>query len=517
MKKVITGERLYNYEEEAIELLCGTVKKTLGPKGSNAIIDHSMFSPFITNDGVTIAKNIESEDECINTILTLAKEASIKTNEEVGDGTTTTLVLLESIFKSGIKKIREGLNPNILKKELDEATKEVIEELKKESKDPEEKDYLNIASIAANDEKIGKEISSLYLRLQQKGAIKIEESETNKTDTEIIKGYTFETFLASPYFLNSKEEQTFKKPYLLLVNKEILEIEEISEVINFIIDKKVPIVTIAKDYSEEVVNEILSLNFNKVTNVILLKMPEYGLHQIEVLNDIEILTNAKLIKTNDEINLNNLAKCDEIKIDKKEVTIINSKQKEKVEKRIKELEEKLIKEKDSYEKDFLNERLAKLTNGKGIIRVGGVTITEARERKMRYDDALCALKSMNEGVLPGAGMSLLKIHDQIQVKSNGYALLKDALNQPFIEILKNAGIDDKKIYNEIKANDYSIIYNTLEEKFEFIKETKIIDPTNVVINTLKNASSIASMLLTTTSLIINEYKEDNKINLNSEL
>ena len=136
---------------------------------------------------------------------------------------------------------------------------------------------------------------------------------------------------------------------------------------------------------------------------------------------------------------------------------------------------------------------------------------------MRYDDALCALKSMNEGVLPGAGMSLLKIHDQIQVKSNGYALLKDALNQPFIEILKNAGIDDKKIYNEIKANDYSIIYNTLEEKFEFIKETKIIDPTNVVINTLKNASSIASMLLTTTSLIINEYKEDNKINLNSEL
>ena len=190
MKKVITGEKLYDCEEQAIELLCGTVKKTLGPRGSNAIIDHSLMSPFITNDGVTIARNIESEDERINTILTLAKEASIKTDETVGDGTTTTLVLLESIFKSGLAKIKEGINPHILKNELDEALESVIEEIKKESKIPTEENYYDIASIASSDQNIGKMITSLYLKVGS--AIKIEESSSNKTNTKIINGYSFE-------------------------------------------------------------------------------------------------------------------------------------------------------------------------------------------------------------------------------------------------------------------------------------------------------------------------------------
>ena len=206
MKKVITNKELQECELEAIHLLCSTVKKTLGPRGSNAIIDHSLLNPFITNDGVTIARNIESEDERVNTILTLAKEASIKTDEMVGDGTTTTLVLLESIFKKGLEKIKAGINPNILKKELDEATEEVLIKIKEESKMPTKKDYFYIASIASSDEEIGSMISDTYLKLKRKGTLKIEESESQETYAKIITGYTFDTLLSSPYFLTSNSE-----------------------------------------------------------------------------------------------------------------------------------------------------------------------------------------------------------------------------------------------------------------------------------------------------------------------
>ena len=230
MKKVITGKELYDCEEKAIALLCGTVKKTLGPRGSNAIIDHSLMNPFITNDGVTIARNIESEDERINTILTLAKEASIKTDETVGDGTTTTLVLLESLFKSGLAKIKDGLNPHLLKNELDEALENIIEEIKKESKIPTEENYYNITSIAASNKNIGKLITRMYLKVGS--AIKIEESKTSETYTKIINGYSFEPLLASPYFFNNTSEIIYKNSLILIMLKEVNEIGEISEIIN---------------------------------------------------------------------------------------------------------------------------------------------------------------------------------------------------------------------------------------------------------------------------------------------
>ena len=379
MKRVITGEELYDCEEQAIELLCGTVKKTLGPRGSNAIIDHSLMSPFITNDGVTIARNIESEDERINTILTLAKEASIKTDETVGDGTTTTLVLLESLFKSGLAKIKEGINPHILKNELDEALESVIEEIKKESKIPTEENYYDIASIASSDQNIGKMITSLYLKVGS--AIKIEESSSNKTNTKIINGYSFEPILASPYFFNNTNEITYKNCLILIMTKEVNEIEEISEIINYTIEKRIPLVILATDYSEEVINEVLSLNFNKITNVTLLKLPEYGLHQMDVLKDLEIISKAKIVKATDELSLNNLGKCEEIKITKDLAIICNNLKSEAIKRHINKLKERVKTTNDDFELEFLNNRLAKLTNGIGIIYVGATTTTEAREKR----------------------------------------------------------------------------------------------------------------------------------------
>ena len=379
MKKVITGEELYDCEEQAIELLCGTVKKTLGPRGSNAIIDHSLMSPFITNDGVTIARNIESEDERINTILTLAKEASIKTDETVGDGTTTTLVLLESIFKSGLAKIKDGINPHILKNELDNALESVLDKIKKESKIPTEENYYDIASIASSDQNIGKMITSLYLKVGS--AMKIEESSSNKTNTKIINGYSFEPILASPYFFNNTNEITYKNCLILIMTKEVNEIEEISEIINYTIEKRIALVILATDYSEGVINEVLSLNFNKITNVTLLKLPEYGLHQMDILKDLEIISKAKIVKASDEVSLNNLGKCEEIKITKDLAIISNNLKSESIKKHINKLKERGKKIDDDFELEFLNNRLAKLTNGIGIIYVGATTTTEAREKR----------------------------------------------------------------------------------------------------------------------------------------
>ena len=515
MKRVITGEELYDCEEQAIELLCGTVKKTLGPRGSNAIIDHSLMSPFITNDGVTIARNIESEDERINTILTLAKEASIKTDETVGDGTTTTLVLLESIFKSGLAKIKDGINPHILKNELDNALESVLDKIKKESKIPTEENYYDIASIASSDQNIGKMITSLYLKVGS--AIKIEESSSNKTNTKIINGYSFEPILASPYFFNNTNEITYKNCLILIMTKEVNEIEEISEIINYTIEKRIPLVILATDYSEEVINEVLSLNFNKITNVTLLKLPEYGLHQMDVLKDLEIISKAKIVKATDELSLNNLGKCEEIKITKDLVIISNNLKSESIKKHINKLKERVKTTDDDFELEFLNNRLAKLTNGIGMIYVGATTTTEAREKKMRFDDALCALKSATNGIIPGSGLILLKIKENLEAKNNGSTILKEALDKPFMQILENVGVNPNDIYNKIKENNFNVIYNALENKLEPISKTKVIDPTNVVVATLKNAVSIAGMLLTTSSLIINEFKENNNYNINNEI
>ena len=301
------------------------------------------------------------------------------------------------------------------------------------------------------------------------------------------------------------------------MTKEVNEIEEISEIINYTIEKRIPLVILATDYSEEVINEVLSLNFNKITNVTLLKLPEYGLHQMDVLKDLEIISKAKIVKATDELSLNNLGKCEEIKITKDLAIISNNLKSESIKKHINKLKERGKKIDDDFELEFLNNRLAKLTNGIGMIYVGATTTTEAREKKMRFDDALCALKSAASGIIPGSGLILLKIKENLEAKKSGSTILKEALDKPFMQILENVGVNPNDIYNKIKENNFNVIYNALENKLEPISKTKVIDPTNVVVATLKNAVSIAGMLLTTSSLIINEFKENNNYNINNEI
>lgn len=512
MKKVVFGNELYEKMCDAINLLCGSVKITLGPKGNNVIIDHSSFSPFITNDGVTIAENIESEDEVVNTILTLAKEASIKTNDIVGDGTTTTLVLLEGIFNEGLKLINEGYNSIILKKELNNYLDKLINELENISRIPTNKELFKVALTSSNDNDIAKNIYDAYLKTKSINAINIKEIESNKSCTEYLNGYRFETVLASNYFLNEQESIEYNKPNILIINNKLDSIESIASILNEVIKNNNSLVIISDDYNEDVVNDLVSLYLSNEIKICLLKTPSYGYKAHEILKDISVITNSKIIK-NDYITLNDLGYVNNIVINNEEV-ILSFDYNNGIENLINEIK---IND-DNINKNFNEVRISMLSNTIANILVGANTITERRELKMRYIDALHAIDVSTKGILSGAGIALLKLRDKIKLENEMDKLFYNVLYLPFKQILINSGLDDKEIYDNIKNSDFNKLYNINKSDYENVDSTLVIDPTNVLINALKNAVSISSMLLTTSHLIINEYKNNlNKISDYNEM
>ena len=517
MKKVITGNELKDKMNEAINLLCDTVKTTLGPKGNNIIINHSTFSPFITNDGVTIAENIESDDIVINTILELAKESSIKTNEIVGDGTTTTLVLLKSIFNEGMNLINEGINPIILKQELNTALKEIVNELNNMRIKPTKKDLFNIATTSSNDTEIGKIITNTFLKVKNINSINIKETDKNYTNIKYNKGYYFETNLSSLYYFKDKNEIIINNPYILIFNSYLDDLNILSPFINEIINNKKELIIIANDYSNEFTNEIISYYLDNIVNIYLFKTPEYGINSLIFLNDISLISNTTIINNHNDLNNVLLGKVKYIKLNK-DYTAINFDKNDKINELIKNIKKDLKNNNNVIDKEFNIKRLSMFSSLTAEIEVGANTKTERREIKMRYDDALCAINTATSGIVLGSGIPLLKISNSLFIKNNGYKILKTSLTKPFEQILKNAGLNIENILNIIKENNYNILYNIKNEQFENIKETTVIDPVNVIINSLTNAVSIASMLLTTSSLIINEHKNNiNKISDFNEL
>lgn len=512
MKKVIFGNELYEKMCDAINLLCGSVKITLGPKGNNAIIDHSSFSPFITNDGVTIAENIESEDEVVNTILTLAKEASINTNDIVGDGTTTTLVLLEGIFNEGLKLINSGYNSIILKKELNNYLDKLISELENISRIPTNKELFNVALTSSNDDEIAKNIYDAYLKTKNINAINIKEVNSNKSCTEYLNGYRFETVLASNYFLNGQQSIEYNKPNILIINNKLNSIESIASILNEVIKNDNSLIIISDDYNEDVVNDLVSLYLSNEIKICLLKTPSYGYKAHEILKDISVITNSKIIKNN-YITLNDLGYVNNIVINNEEV-ILSFDYNNEVENLINEIKI----DDDDINKNFNELRISMLSNTVANILVGANTITERRELKMRCIDALHAIDVSTKGILPGAGIALLKLRNKIVIENEMDKLFYNVLYLPFKQILINSGLDDKEIYDNIKNSDFNKLYNINKSNYENIDNTLVIDPKDVLINALKNAVSISSMLLTTSHLIINEYKNNlNKISDYNEM
>ena len=502
MKKIVFGNELYEKMKSAINLLCGSVKITLGPKGNNVIIDHSSFSPFITNDGVTIAENIESEDEVVNTILTLAKEASIKTNDMVGDGTTTTLVLLEGIFNEGLKLINEGYNSIILKKELNIYLDKLIIELENISHIPTNKELFNVALTSSNDNDIAKNIYEAYLKTKNINAINIKEVDTNKSCIEYLNGYRFETILASNYFLNEQESIEYNKPNILIINNKLDNIESIAKILNEVIKNNSNLIIISDDYNEDVVNDLVSLYLSNEIKICLLKTPSYGYKAHEILKDISVITNSKIIKNN-YITLNDLGYVNNIVINNEEVILSFDYNKE-----IENLINEIKIDNDDINKSFNEVRISMLSNTIANILVGANTITERRELKMRYIDALHAIDVSTQGILPGAGIALLKLRNKIKIENEIDKLFYNVLYLPFKQILINSGLNDNEIYNNIKNSNFNKLYNINETDYENLDNTLVIDPKDVLVNALKNAVSISSMLLTTSHLIINEYKNN---------
>ncbi len=503
MKKVISNEELNLKMIEAIKLLCEPVKKTLGPKGRNVIIDHSAFSPFITNDGVTIAENITSEDPVINTILELAKESSIKTNELIGDGTTTTLVLLESLYLNGYEKIKEGYNPLIFKQELNIALETVINNIIKESTKPAKKDLENIATISANSKKIGHILATAYKKVG-KDNIYITESNTETTKVNHLIGYQIDCNIASPYYFKNNLPLEFENPKILLYAQELEYIEEISPLINKIIDTKNPLIIIAKDYNPNLINEVINLYLTNNIPLILLKTPYYGLEEQVTLTDLATISNTKVYSNLKNIDINNLGTLEHIDITKETVTF-----KYRETKTIKEYF-KNLKKNISNKNEFDTKRLAMLNKGFIKIEVGAQTTTEQREKKMRYDDALCSLKIALKGVVPGSGLTLLKCCEKLNPDNPATIILKEALKTPLKQILENAALNSDEIINKIISSNYNYLYNVKKDTYEEVSNSVVIDSTEVVITALKNACSIAGLLLTTNTLIINEFNSNNK-------
>lgn len=507
MKKVVSGKELREKMKESIQDLCSIVSNTLGPKGSNVIIDHSLFSPFITNDGATIAKNIESEDEVVNTILEIAKEASLKTNEIVGDGTTTTLVLLESIFNSSLQSIEDGKNPMVLKRELDVCLDFVLKNLEKEKRIPNQEDFFRIASIAANDENLGKLASEAFLVVKNKNAITIEEIEENKLNIQFINGYNIDTQLASDYFLKEQKSINFLQASVLIIHDYMNSLENIGFVLNDCMQTKKSLIIFANEYDENVIREIVSLTLEGELHCCVLKLSEYGMHQRKLEKDLEVLTHAKIIENYEYITPENIGFAKNILVTNDSVRLDFIKD-SNIKKYISLLESESKECKEEYEKNFYQKRLAMFQTGLAKIEIGAPTKTECHEKKMRLEDALCALESCKQGVILGGGVTLLKIASDLEEQSDVSGIFKNALKEPFAKILSNAGLDFSSIQEDIKQANYQKIYNVKKEQLEDIQDTFVLDSLKVVASSLINATSIATMLLTTTSLVINEYQNN---------
>lgn len=508
MKKIVSGKDLQNKILESINLICGTVKETLGPKGNNVLIDPSDFSPFITNDGVTIAKNVESDDEVIGAILEIIKEASIKTNDVVGDGTTTTLVLLESLYKQSLEYIKNGESPIILKKELNSVLEIILKSLSLLKREPTKDDLKNIALISAGNEELGNIAYKVITKVKSKDAVTIKENNLNETSISFFEGYSCDISLASPYFLRDINKVNYKNSYVLLMNTAFTNLDSISFLLNEILKSKQNLVIIANGFDESAVEELVSITLVSNVNICLLKIEDYGMHIYETLKDIECITGAKIIEFDNNITSKDIGLADFIEITKDNIRI-NFKSSLKTKAYLKELNRKLENMTSDLEKEFYEKRKAMFSLGTAEIKLGAPTKTEGIEKRMHLEDALCALVVSNEGVLLGGGICLLQISSKLSNSNYASEIWKKALKTPFEQILNNAGLDFLNIYSQIQKSNYNIVYNVALDKYEDSGNTKVIDPYLVVKEALINATSIAGMLITTTSLIINENKINN--------
>ncbi len=519
--------------KRGVDQLADAVKVTLGPKGRNVVIDKKFGSPTVTKDGVTVAKEVELEDEIENMGAQMVKEVATKTSDNAGDGTTTATVLAQAIYREGLKSVTAGANPMSLKRGVDSAVETVVAELKKISVPTSgRKDIRQIATISANgDEEIGEKIADAMDKVGKDGVITVEEAKSLETTLETVDGMQFDRGYLSPYFITDPEkmEATLEDAYILIYDKKISTMKDLLPILEKVAQSGRPLLIIAEDVEGEALATLVVNKLRGTLKVVAVKAPGFGDRRKEMLRDIAFLTGAgggegQVISEEmglklENATLNDLGRAKRIVVDKDNTTIVDGKGKhEKIEGRKQEIKVQIEKSTSDYDKEKLQERLAKLAGGVAVLNVGAATETEMKEKKARVEDALHATRAaVEEGIVPGGGISLLwcqKALDKLKGTDDderiGVDIVRRALEEPIRMIAENAGAEGAIVVGKVKeSKDKNFGYNAQTDKFEDLVAAGVIDPTKVTRMALQNASSIAGLLLTTECVVV-EKKEKEK-------
>ncbi len=528
-KDIRYGEEARKALLEGVNKLADTVKVTLGPKGRNVVLDKSFGAPLITNDGVTIAKEIELSDPFENMGARLVKEVSTKTNDVAGDGTTTATLLAQSMIKEGIKNVAAGGDPMAIKRGMDKAVVKAVEGLKEISSTINGKeDIARVASISANNTEIGNLIADAMEKVSKDGVITIEESKTSNTQVNVVEGMQFDKGYISPYMVTDTEkmEAVIDNPYILLTDKKISSIQEILPLLEGLMQQSGKLVIIADDIEGEALSTLILNKLRGVLNVVAVKAPGYGDRRKEMLQDIAILTGGEVITSDlglelKDTTIEQLGKARQVKISKEETIIVDGMgNKEEISARVKQIRSAISDTLSEFDKEKLQERLAKLAGGVAVIEVGAATEIEMKEKKLRIEDALSATKAaVEEGIVSGGGTAYINVIPKVEKLLNevseeekiGVKTILKALEEPVRQIATNAGLEGAVILEKVKNSAIGFGFDAQKEEYVDMKKVGIVDPTKVTRSALQNAASIASMVLTTES-IVTEKKEPKECN-----
>ena len=511
--------------EEGVNKLANTVRVTIGPKGRNVVLDKSYGAPLITNDGVTIAKDIELEDAFENMGAQLVKEVATKTNDVAGDGTTTATVLAQAMVNAGMKNLAAGANPIILRKGMKKATDCAVEAIAHMSEKVTGKDQIaKVASISAGDEEVGQMVADAMEKVSNDGVITIEESKTMKTELDLVEGMQFDRGYISAYMATDmdKMEANLDNPYILITDKKISNIQEILPILEQIVQSGSKLLIIAEDVEGEALTTLIVNKLRGTFNVVAVKAPGYGDRRKEMLKDIAILTGGQVISEELGLELKDttmdmLGRAKSVKVQKENTVIVDGEgEKSEIEARVAQIKAQLEETTSDFDREKLQERLAKLAGGVAVIRVGAATETEMKEAKLRMEDALNATRAaVEEGVISGGGSAYIHASKKVAElaatlsgdEKTGAEIILKALEAPLFHIANNAGLEGAVIINKVRESEVGTGYDALNDKYVNMVDAGILDPAKVTRSALQNATSVASTLLTTEA-VVTTIKED---------
>ena len=511
--------------ESGVNQLADTVRVTLGPKGRNVVLDKSFGAPLITNDGVTIAKEIELADAFENMGAQLVKEVATKTNDVAGDGTTTATVLAQAMVNAGIKNLAAGANPIILRKGMKKATDAAVESISKMSQKVNGKEHIaRVAAISAGDEEVGQLVADAMEKVSRDGVITIEESKTMQTELDLVEGMQFDRGYISAYMATDmdKMEATLENPYILITDKKISNIQEILPLLEQIVQSGAKLLIIAEDVEGEALTTLIVNKLRGTFNVVAVKAPGYGDRRKDMLQDIAILTGGTVISSElgyelKDTDMSMLGRAKSVKVQKENTVIVDGEgAKDEIQSRIAQIKKQIEETTSDFDREKLQERLAKLAGGVAVIRVGAATETEMKEAKLRMEDALAATRAaVEEGIICGGGSAYIhaskdvaKLAETLEGdEKTGAKIVLKALESPLFHIAANAGLEGNVIINKVMESEKGMGFDVLKEEYVDMVEAGILDPVKVTRSALQNATSVASTLLTTESVVANIKEE----------